>query len=233
MSQSKNEMSGLLAELASEATQKLEAQRAQQQDRHTMTQNVNAALERTFQFFNLFTKHLNALEPDIPRIYALDGKAQFSPLKWKSGLVEYRKQSLADNALMDHVFFQVRLTVPGPVSVNRRWEVFDEFKKDVQSFGLKTKEDLHELWRNRTQKATFQVTLEPEFLICMRFQGNYAEGCVDLVCNNLDGFGEMKAKLNPKLLQGGMFDDIGRFLMGRASTLPQGLDLTRDFSRNI
>ena len=28
-----------------------------------MTQSVNAALERTFQFFNLFTKHLNALEP--------------------------------------------------------------------------------------------------------------------------------------------------------------------------
>ncbi len=233
MSQSKDEMSGLLAELAKEATQKLETQRALQQDRQTITRNVNAALERTFQFFNLFTKHLNALEPDIPRTYLLDGKTQFSPLKWKSGMVEYRKQSLADNALMDNVFFQVRLTVPEPVTVTRRWELFDGFRKDVQAFGLKPKEDLHELWRNRTQKVTFQVSLEPDFLICMRFQGNYSDGCVDLVCNNLDGFGEMKARLNPGLLQANIFDEIGLFLIGRSNALPKELELTRNLSRTM
>ena len=232
MGQSNNEMSSFLAELAGEATQKLEEKRAQQQDRQTMTQSVNAALERSFNFFNLFTKHLNALEPGVPRIYALDGMTQFSQLKWKNGMVEYRKQSLADNALFNHVYFQVRLTVPDPVNVIRRWEQFDEFKKDIQAFGLKPMEDMHEMWRNRPQKVTFQVSLEPEFLIWMRFQGNYAEGRVDLECNNLDGFGGMKAKVKPELLQTSMFDEIGRFLMGRSSALPQELELTRDFSRN-
>lgn len=233
MSQPKSEMSSFLAELAGEATQKLEAKLAQQQDHHAMTQSVNAALDRTFQFFNLFTKHLNALEPDVPRTYALDGKSQFSRLKWKRGMVECRKQSLADNALLDHVFFQVRLTAPDPVIVTRRWESFDEIKKDLQAFGLKTIEDMHELWRNRTQKATFQITLEPEFLICMRFQGNYASGSVDIVCNNLDGFGELKSNLKPELFQMPMFDEIGRFLMGRSNVLPRELLLTRDFSRNL
>ena len=232
MGQSNNEMSGFLAELASEASQKLEAQRAQQQDRQTATQRVNAALERSFHFFHLFAKHLNAIEPDIPRTYALDGKTNFSRLKWKWGIAEYRKQSLADNALMDHVYFQVRLTVPEPVKVTRRWEQFDELKKDIQAFGLKPIEDMHEMWRNRPQKVTFQVSLEPEFLIWMRFQGNYADGSIDLECNNLDGFGEMKAKLKPELLQTGTFDDIGRFLMGRSSSLPQELELKRNFSRN-
>lgn len=233
MGQSNNEMSSFLAELAGEATQKLEAQRARQQDRQTMTQNVNAALDRTFQFFNLFTKHLNALEPDVPRIYALDDKTQFSQLKWKRGLVEYRKQSLADNALLDHVFFQVRLTVPEPVTVIRRWEQFDEIRKDLQAFGLKPIEDMHELWRNRPQKVTFQIGLEPEFLLWVRFQGNYADGSVDLECNNLDGFGGMKAKVNPELLRAGLFDELGRFLVGRSSALPQELALMRDFSRNL
>jgi len=232
MGQSGNEMSGFLAELAGEATQKLEAKRALQQDHQAMTQSVNAALERTFQFFNLFTKHLNALEPDVPRVYALDGKAQFAQLKWKKGLTEYRKQSLADNALLDYVFFQVRLTVPEPVSVTRRWEQFDDIKKDLQAFGLKPLEDMHDLWRNRPQKVTFQLALEPEFLISMRFQGNYMDGSVDLECNNLDGFGEMKAKLKPELLQPGMFDDVGRFMLGRSAALPGELGLKRDFSRN-
>lgn len=233
MNQSNSEMSSFLAELAGEATQKLEAKRAQQQDRQAMTQSVNAALERTFHFFNQLTKHLNALEPSVPRVYALDGKAQFSQLKWKSGMVEYRKQSLADNALFDNVYFQVRLTASEPVTVTRRWEQFDEIRKDLQAFGLKPKEDMHDLWRNRPQKVTFQVGLEPEFMIYMRFQSDYAAGGIDLDCNNLDGFGEMKAKLKPELLQSSVFDEIGRFLMGRSSVLPQELELTRDFSRNL
>jgi hypothetical protein len=232
MNQSNKGMSGFLAELASEASQKLEAKRAQQQDRESIIQSVSTALERTFHFFNLFTKHLNALEPEVPRIYELDGRSQFSPLKWKSGMVEYRKQSLADNALLDHVYFQVRLTAPKPVSVTRRWEQFDELKKDLQAFGLKPKEDLHDMWRNRPQKVNFQVTLEPEFIIWMRFQGNYAMGSVDLECSNLEGFGEMRAKLSPALLQEQLFDEIGRFLMGRSTALPHELKLSRDILRN-
>lgn len=232
MSQSDNEMSSFLAELASEASQKLEAKRAQQQDRQTTAQSVNAALERSFHFFNLFTRHLNALEPDVSRVYALDGKTQFSQLKWKYGMVEGRKQSLADNALMDHVYFQVRLTVPEPVKVTRRWEQFDDLMKDMQAFGLRPIEDMHEMWRSRPQKVIFQASLEPEFLIWMRFRADYADGSVDLECNNLDGFGGMKARLKPDLLQTGMFEDIGRFLLGRSNALPRELDLKRDFSRN-
>ena len=232
MSQSKKEMSSFLAELASAATQKLEEQRAMQQDRQTLTLNVNDALERTYKFFHLFAKHLNALEPEVPRIYILDGKAQFSRLKWKCGMAEYRKQSIADNALMDHVYFQVQLTCFDSVTVKRRWEQFDELNTELAAYGLKTVEDMHELWRNRSQKVTFQVSLEPEFIIWMRFLGNYADGSIDLESNNLDGFGVMNGKLKPELLQSEMLDSIGRFLMGRSSELPQEFELVRDISGN-
>jgi hypothetical protein len=232
MSQS-NEMSSFLAELAGEATQKLEAQRTQQQDQQSKNQSVNAALDRTFQFFNLFAKHLNALEPEIPRIYALDGKTQFSRLKWKKGMVDYRKQSLADNALLDHVFFQVRLDAPEPVTVNRRWEQYHDVAKDIEAFGLKPMADMHDLWRNRAQKASLQVNLEPVIMVRMHFQGNYADGSINLECSNLDGFGEVKTRLNPELLQPSIFDGIGRFLMGRSNSLPQELGFARSFARNL
>ncbi len=231
MGQSNNGMSSFLAELAGEATQKLEAMRAQQQDRHAMEQNVNGALERTFKFFNLLAQHLNAIEPDIPRIYALDGKTQFSQLKWKRAMVEYRKQGLADNALIDHVYLQVRLAAPEPVVLSRRWEQFEETKKELGAFGLKPLEDMDDLWRGRAQKEALQVRLDPGFLIRMRFQGNYEDGSIDLGFNNLQGFGALKGKLKPELLQNTLFDEIGRFLMGRAPALPQDLKLVHDFSR--
>ena len=233
MSQSNNEMSGFLAELESEATQKLEAKRALQQDRQTIEKNVNGALERTFKFFSLFTSHLNAIEPEIPRVYALDGKSQFSSLKWKNGMAEFRKQSLADDALLDYVYFQVRLVVPESVVVIRRWEQFDDLKKDLGVFGLRPREDMVELWRNRSQKVTFQVSLEPEFIIWVRLRGNYINGVVEVESNNLDGFGSMKGLLPPEVLQPGLFDEIGRFLMGRSASLPKEFGLERDISRNL
>ena len=91
---------------------------------------------------------------------------------------------------------------------------------------------MHELWKNRAQKVTFQVTLEPEFVVRMRFEGNYDDGTVDFESNNLDGFGVLRGKLNPELLQSNIFDGIGRFLMGRSNALPQELELVRDSSQN-
>ncbi|MDD5058185.1 MAG: hypothetical protein PHQ60_09950 [Sideroxydans sp.] len=233
MNQSNTEMSSFLTELAGEATQKLEAQRAQQMDQQAKNQSVNAALDRAFQFFNLFAKHLNALEPEVPRIYAFDGKTQFSRLKWKKGVADFRKQSLADNALLDHVFFQVRLDAPEPVMLTRRWEQYEDARKDIEAFGLKPMADMHDLWRNRSQRANFQVNLEPVIMVRMLFHGNYADGSVNLECNNLDGFGEVKTRLKPELLQPAIFDGIGRFLMGRSNSLPQELGLAHCFSRNF
>lgn len=233
MSQSNNEMSSFLAELAGEATQKLQAIQAEQQDRQAVAKSVNGALDRTFQFFNLLNKHLNALEPDILRTYALDGRTQISKLKWKRGMVDYRKQSTADNALLDHVFCQMRLTMAEPVVLTRRWDQFDGVKKDLQAFGLKTIEDLDDIWRSRPQKDTFQARLEPEFFIRLHFQGNYEDGTVELSFNNLESFGAMKGKLKSELLQPALFDEIGRFLMGRSTALPQDMKLTRDYSSNL
>jgi hypothetical protein len=231
MSQSNNEMSSFLAELAGEATQKLEAQRASEQNHLAMIQSVSTSLERTFKFFNVFAQHLNALEPEVPRVYSLDGKTQLSRVKWKSGMAEYRKQSIADNALMNHVYFQVRMTMLDPVTVTRRWEQFEEIKKDLNAFGLKTFDDIQELWKNRAQKVTFQTKLEPEFIIWMRFLGNYADGTVTFESNNLDGFGAMNASLKPDLLQTNILECMGRFLMGRSSALPQELGLAKDPTR--
>lgn len=233
MSQSNEEMSGFLAELANEATQKLEAKRSRQQDRQQINQSVDAALARCFKFFNAFSSHLNTIEPEVPRVYALDGKSQFSGLKWKNSMAEFRKQSLADDALLDHVYFQVRFITAEPVVVTKRWESFEELRKDLDAFGLRSREDMIELWRNRSQKATFQINLEPEFIVWMRFRGNYAEGAVDIECNNLDGFGLLRSRLAPELLQPAALEGIGRFLIGRAAALPQDMALERDFSRNL
>ena len=231
MNKSGRETSGFLAELAGEATQKLEAKRTREQDHQAMTQSVNAALERTFQFFNLFGKHLDTLEPEIPRVYVLDGKTMFTQLKWKAGRVDYRKQGMADNALMDHVLFHVSLAVSEPVVLSRSWDKFEETKKELQILGLRPMGDLDVLWKSRPQRDIFEVLLAPEFSIRMNFQGSYDDGSVQLSCKNLKGFGVDTFKLQPENIQTGLLDDIARFMIGRADSLPQGLLRTRVMKR--
>lgn len=231
MNQSDASMSSFLAELAGEATQKLEAKRSQQQNQQEMMRRVHEALERTEIFFTLFCKHLNAIEPAVPRFYVLDGKTCFSNLKWKNGTISVRKQNLADDALLDHAYFQVRLVSPTPVETTRRWEKFDEFRKEVLAYGLKPRVDLDDLWRVRREHPMLKVELEPELLLWIRFQANYATGTIDVSANNLDGFGKMQAGLPPEYLQTSTLDEIGRFLMGRVNTLPHEFKLERDLSR--
>jgi hypothetical protein len=230
MSQSDASMSSFLAELAGEATQKLEAKRNLQQDRQEMMRRVHDALDRAIQFFTPFCKHLNAIEPAIPRHYVLDGKTRFSNLKWKSGMTSFRKQSLADDALLDHAYFQVRLTAPAPVETSRRWEKFGEFKDEVQAFGLKPMRDLEDMWRERNQQPMLNVTLEPEFILWIRWSGNYSDGTVEIQASNLDGFGRMKGRMAAESLQTATCEEIGRFLMGRVSALPGELGLQHELS---
>ncbi|MDD5470553.1 MAG: hypothetical protein PHP05_01380 [Sideroxydans sp.] len=230
MPQSDAQMSSLLAELAGEATQKLEAKRSQQQDRQEMMRRVHEALERTVQFFTLFCKHLNAIEPAVQRNYVLDGKTCFSDLQWKNGMISSRKQSLADDALLEHAHFQVRLISPATVEATRRWEKFDEFRAEVQAYGLKPKVDLEDLWRDRKLHPMLKVELEPELLLWIRFQSNYVDGNIDVTANNLEGFGKRKASLPPDALPTSTLEEVGRYLMGRVNTLPEDFKLERDLS---
>jgi len=230
MSQSNTETSSFLSELAGEVTQKLQAKQAEQKDRQSIAKSVNGALDRTFQFFNLLSNHLNALEPDIPRVYALDGRTQIGKIKWKRGMVDFRKQSMADNALIDHVFFQARLNMTETVVLTRRWDQFDGIKKELQMFGLKTVEDMDEVWRSRPQKDTFQVSLAPEIFIRMNFQGNYEDGNLELRFNNFSGLGLMKGQIESDTLKQATLDEIGRYLMGRSALPPPELKLKPDYS---
>jgi hypothetical protein len=231
MNRSDASMSSFLAELAGEATQKLEAKKSEQQDQQEMMRRVHEAIDRTDKFFTLFCKHLNAIEPAVPRFYVLDGKSCFTGLKWKNGMISVRKQSLADDALLDHAYFQVRLISSAPVEATRRWEKFDEFKKEVLAYGLKPRVDLDDLWRVRREHPMLKVELEPEILLWIRFEANYATGCIEVTANNLDGFGKLQAALQPESLQTATFDELGRFLMGRVNTLPNEFKLERDLSR--
>lgn len=230
MNKENSSESSFLSELAGEATSKLEAIKENARDREARAEQLNAALSRIYHFFNLFSRHSNNLEPEIRRLYSLDNQATFTPLKWKDAFADYRKRDLSDNALLDHVSFRVRLTAPAPVMVTRRLDQFEILKKEIHAFGLRPLDDLDELSRNKKQE-TIQMHLAPDFFVRIRFQGNYEGDRIDMLCNNLEGFGAVAFKLAPESVTSNLLDETGRFLIGRADNLPASLVQAKYFAK--
>lgn len=219
--------SSLLAELAGEATSKLRALQTEAQDQQARTQRLHDALSKTFQFLNTFSGYVNNIAPTIPRTYSLDPQTAYTSLKWQNAITDYRKQDLSDSALMDHVSFHVRLAAAESVTVTRRWNQLDTLKKELHAFGLRALDDLDMLVRSKSQQEVFLARLAPDFLVKIKFQGNYAEGLIDIQCNNLDGFGAACFKLKPEAVTPELLDDFGCFLIGRTDTLPSHLTHAR------
>ena len=83
--------SGLLASLALEAKDSLNAKQTLDQDMHARASRVHEALDRILKFLILFALHVNNVEPAINRIYRLDARTVFDKLKWQGAIVDSRK----------------------------------------------------------------------------------------------------------------------------------------------
>jgi hypothetical protein len=225
--------SSLLAELAIESTGKIRAMQSEALAQQARTQLLHASLKNIYQFFHAFSGHLNKISPIIPRSYYVDTNTIYTNLKWQKATADYRKQDLSDNALFDHASFSCRLLAPSPVIITRRWNQLEILKKELGIFGLRALDDLDMLVRNKSQQETFSASLAPDFLIKIKFQGNYNEGLIDISCSNFDGFGATTFKLNPECVNQELLDDIGRFILGRIDDLPLPLKHTRDIPKII
>ena len=225
--------SALLAELAGEATSKLKAMQSETDEQEARSQQLSSALKKTYQFLQSLSVHVNNIAPNIPRTYRIDSDASYGNLAWQDALADYRKQSLSDTALIDHVAFSVRLQAPDPVTATRRWNQMDTFRKELDLFGLRPLDDPDMLVRNKSQQETFSLRIAPDFFLKLIFKGDYANGMLEINGRNFDEFGVSTFRLKPEQVSSELLDDLGRFLIGRTEELPEPLRLARSMSRQF
>lgn len=223
--------SDFLAELAGEATQKVKAIASEEETRKIRSSALHAALNRIFKYLDQFSNHVNNIQPAIPRAYGLDIQLVYGALQWAEGFTDYRKQSLADNAFLDHVLLRIRLTNTAPVTFKRRWHQIGTLKKELHATGLLALNELDTLLGDHPQQEFFHVELKPDFQIRMHFQGNFKTGAIDLHCTNLEDFGTSSFTLAPEEVSPQLLDELGRFLIGRKHEIPELLSRNRHIAQ--
>ncbi|HEY4697926.1 MAG TPA: serine/threonine-protein kinase [Gallionella sp.] len=214
--------SGLLAGLAQEARERQGFKQSTLLENQTKTRRVDDALNRIVKFFNPFIQHVNNVEPTINRIYRFDARTIYSNLKWQNATIDYRKQSLSDMALMDYVAFSVKLCAPEPVLLKRPWGPLETLKKELHHLSLRVIEDI-EAVSKKPKQEWIEAQLAPDFPVQIRFQGNYTENNINVMCRNIEAFEVVVCKLEPDDVTPAFLDDLGLFLLGRSDKLPKQL----------
>ncbi len=214
--------SGLLAGLAKEAKERIGSKQSTLQESQANAQRVDGALNRIVQFLHPFIQHVNDVEPTINRTYRFDARTVYSNLKWRDATIESRKQSLSDAALTDHVIFSVNLCAPEPVLLKRPWGPLETLKKELHHLRLRMIDDM-EAVNKKPKQEWLEAQLAADFPVQIKFQGNYNESNIDVMCRNMGTFGVAVYQLDPDDVTPAFLDDIGLFLLGRTNKLPPQL----------
>jgi len=221
-SSGKSGESGLLAGLALEAKKKQGAMQSVSQESQARAKRVDDALSRIVNFFNPFVRHVNDVEPTINRTYRYDARTVFSDLKWQGAVIDFRKLSLSEAAFMDYVTISVNLCAPEPVQFKRPWGAIETLKKELYQLRLRVIED-KETTNKKPKQEWLDAQLAPDFPMQIRFQGNYNENRIDVMCRNVGAFGVAAYKLAPDDADAAFLDSLGLYLLGRSDKLPAQL----------
>ena len=225
--------SNLLAGLALEAKQKQGVKQSTLQESQAKAKRVDDALKGIVKFFTPFIRHVNDVEPAINRTYRYDARTVYDNLKWQNATIDYRKQNLSEAAFLEYVTFSVNLCAPEPVLLKRPWGPMETLKKELHQLRLRVIDDMVDanknpnrewLEGNKNRKLEWlEAKLAPDFPVQIRFQGNYSESDIDVLCRNLETFGVSAYKLNTDEVTPVFLDCLGLFLLGRVETLPSQL----------
>lgn len=225
--------SSLLDSLAMEAEQTIglrqaaaqEVQPAAQQiqsERLARNRRVEDALNRLYKFFSVFAQHVNKVEPAIARSYRFGRQRVYTNLVCRNAFADIRKQDISETALLDYTTFGVRLSAAKPVVITWPWDQMDDLKAQLQKIKVRALSDL-ELGGKRPRQEWMEVTLAQDFLVQLKFTGNYQAERIDVQALNLEALGAATFTLELADVTQGLMDEIGLFLLARTEKLPEAL----------
>lgn len=214
--------SSLLAGLAREAKEKINSRQSTLQESQDKARRVDDALNRIIQFLHPFIQHVNDVEPAVNRTYRFDARTVYADLKWQDATMDHRKLSVSDTAMMDYVTFSFKLCAPEPVPLKRPWGPLETLKKELHHLRLRVIDEMDAV-NQKPKQEWLEARLAPDFPVQIRFQGNYKESMIEVMCRNIESFGVTAFKLDPGEVTTEFLDAFGLFLLGRSDKLPPQL----------
>jgi serine/threonine-protein kinase len=208
--------SNLLDELAEEAGRRRGAAGPRARDGGELTPEVralDAEMRRLFSFLNDFVRHLNTINPALPRVFPFLNIAVIKGLAWQRGFADYRTRSVAGQPIITRLTLSWTLAGPGHFEVEREAGAVERMRARLFENRLRFAEEEIRNVRGLVERVRFRVF--HEIAAGAAFACDESGRSVRLATGNLERFGRVDYVLAPELLGPALYDEFGKLVLGK------------------
>jgi hypothetical protein len=208
--------STLLDELAEEAGRRREASGPGPGDGLRPTPEIralDAEMRRLFSFLNAFIRHLNTINPALPRVFPFLDLAVIKGLSWQRGFADYRTRSVSGEPIITRLTLSWTLAGAGHFEVEREGAAIERMRARLFENRLRFVEEDRRNARGLVERVRFRVFHEINAGAAFTCDDS---GCgVRLATGNLERFGRVDYLLAPELMGPALYDEFGKLVLGK------------------
>jgi serine/threonine-protein kinase len=210
--------SSLLDELADEASRRRSGTRPAPGTSDLLTPAIgalDAEMRRLFSYLNDFIRHLNTINPPVPRVFPFLDIASIKGLEWQRGFADYRTRAVSGQPIITRLTLSWTLAGVGHFEVEREGPAIERMRTRLFENRLRFAEEELRNARGLVERVRFQVFHEINagaVFVC----DETGRG-VRLATGNLERFGRVDYLLTPELLGAGLYDEFGKLVLAKPS----------------
>ncbi len=183
-------------------------------------QQLSDSLGGAFLYLDDLVKQLNIIKPAIPKEYLFPGRIAFADMSWVEGAADFRMvPSASDDRRYEILTVRYRIASAQNIVVERGTIGIEPLRKMLHDYGISFSIDEKMNARNQPEFARFSFPCEIKsgFLV----KADYDAGNLLLRTRNIEYFGMMEFRLQPRDLDQEVLDEIAHLMLGEKSRFLQ------------
>jgi len=174
---------------------------------------LDAEMRRLFAYLNDFVRHLNTINPPLPRVYPFLNIAVIKGLGWQRGFADYRTRDVAGQPIITRLTLSWTLAGPGHFEVEREAGAVERMRARLFDDRLRFAEEEIRNARGLVERVRFRVF--HEIAAGAAFTCDESGRGVRLATGNLERFGRVDYLIAAELLGPALYDEFGKLVLGK------------------
>lgn len=211
----------LLDELRDAARERSQKVVDDDRERREREARLDRQMRDFFRYLTEFCRHLDTIKLPVPATYRLNPQTPIDQLHWQDSFVDSRSASLSETAPLALIQLRYTLAADGLIVIGRDIAHSGVFQNELSAMDMSyTVRDQ----RNPVGKLVAQEFLiERQVRVTIAITPDYESDTLSIRTRNFVGFGTVDFSCGAERLGKEFFDEFGKQIIGRPSTLMQQL----------
>lgn len=209
----------LLSELRQAAEEKSAAAAVNESERKARVDRTEKAMRALFRYLGEFCGHLDKIQPLVPHVFRPLPNLELSALHWTESFIDYRTNGGTETSTLDTVSLRYTLSAGTTCRIEKLPHYAPAFLDELKRIGLRYVANEKRGNRGLIEQVSF--TIERALVVSLMFKADPEHETVSLRTRHFNGLGNGAYSIDVAALDRGLFDQLGRHILGRPNQLFQ------------